>query len=375
MTRKRGNGEGSIGFYGGRWIARATLPSGKRKAVYGKSRAEVARKLTALSRDRDAGLPSPNGQTTVGQYLGTWLEDSVRPRNRQSTYESYEGHVRNHLVPAFGGIKLTRLTPQHVERMMRLKAQEGLSPATITRIRATLRRALSRAEKHGLVQRNVAALADPPRVEPKAIEPMTTDEARVFLESIIGHRFEALFMLALATGLRRGELLGLLWNDVDLDGSRLYVRHALQRLNGNLEFVETKTPRSRRYVALAPTVVSQLQGLLRKQSEMRDAVGSDWNPLGLVFPSRQGTPLDGTNVTHTFQAALEEAGLPRMRFHDLRHACASFMLAQGASMRVIMEQLGHSQIGLTMNTYSHVMPEAMHDAAALMENILVVDDD
>ena len=369
MSSKRGNGEGSIGFYNGRWVARVSMPGGKRKAIYGRTRSEVSRKLAAVIRDRDAGLPATNDRMTVGQFLRAWLEDSVRPRNKPSTYQSYESHVRVHLVPEFGGFSLARLTPHDVEQMMSRQIKEGLSPATVSRVRATLRRALSQAEKKGLVRRNVAALAEPPKQRPSRIEPLKSRQAHVLLRAIRGHRFETLIALALATGLRQGELLGLLWDDVDLDAKRLYVRHALQRVQGEFVFIEPKTVRSRRYVALSPSVIEHLRTHQIAQGRLQESGGREWNLLGLVFPSQAGTPLDGPNVTHAFQAVVRQAGLPHMRFHDLRHACASFMLAQGASMRVIMEQLGHSQISMTMNTYSHVMPEAMHDAAALMESI------
>lgn len=372
MGQKRGNGEGSITQYRGRWIGRLTTTDGRRKAIYGATRSEVAQKLAAALRDRDAGLPTLNEQTTVAEFLARWLEQSVKSRNRPATVEGYASHVRVHLVPALGNVRLARLTPDDVERFMAKKLAGGLSASTVTRIRATLRRALSLALKQGLVARNVAALADPPRVKPRQFDSLTVEQARAFLEAVRGHRLEALFVVAIATGLRQGELLGLQWDDVDFEGQRLAVRRALQRLGGVATFVEPKTARSRRTIALPPVALAQL---LSQQARHAQTAGEykgegRWNPFGLVFPSVDGTPLDAPNVTHTFQKVLREAGLPRVRFHDLRHTCASLLLAQGANMRVIMEQLGHSQISLTMNTYSHVMPEAMQDAAERMERIL-----
>lgn len=372
MGTKRGNGEGSIGRYRGRWVARFSTADGKRKSIYGDTRVEVAQKLAAATRDRDAGLPTLNEQTTLAEFLARWLEQSVKSRNRPATVEAYASHVRVHLVPALGNVRLARLTPDDVERFMAKKLAGGLAASTVTRIRATLRRALSLALKQGLVARNVAALADPPRVKPTQFESLTVEQARTFLEAVRGHRLEALFVVAIATGLRQGELLGLQWDDVDFEGKRLAVRRALQRLGGVATFVEPKTARSRRTIALPPVALVQL---LAQQVRHTQAAGDHkgegrWNPFGLVFPSVDGTPLDAPNVTHTFQKVLREAGLPRVRFHDLRHTCASLLLAQGANMRVIMEQLGHSQISLTMNTYSHVMPEAMQDAAERMERIL-----
>jgi len=370
MGQKRGNGEGSIGQYKGRWVARLALADGRRKAVYGATRAEVAQKLAAAIRDRDAGLPSPNERTVLGDYLTVWLDRSVKPRNRPSTYQSYEGHVRLHLVPALGTVRLAQLTPQDVEKFMADKMDEGLTASTVTRIRATLRRALALALKQGLVYRNVAALADPPRVQAQQFEPLTIEQARAFLIAVRGHQFEALFVTALVTGLRRGELLGLQWSDIDLHSERLIVRHALQNVGGVPTLVDLKTPRSRRTIPLPPVAMAQLRAKKLQQDEARSRHGQPWNPMGLVFTTSRGTPLDGANASRAFQLVLRRAGLPRIRFHDLRHTCASLLLAQGTNMRVIMEQLGHSQISLTMNTYSHVMPEALQDAAERMEAVL-----
>lgn len=370
MPTKRGNGEGSIGLYKGRWTARLTLPDGRRKAIYGQTRAEVARKLAAAVRDRDVGLDVSPDKVTVAGYLHRWLEESVKPTNRPSTYLSYEGHVRMHLVPAFGSLRLSELTPQLVDGMMAKKLEAGLSPATVVRIRATLRRALNRAVKQGLVHRNVAALADPPKVTTKPVAPLTPAMAQDLLTAIRGHRLEALFVLALATGLRQGEMLGLQWSDIDLDVRRVIVRNALQRIDGKYVLVPPKTERSRRTLSLPTTTVKMLSEHRDRQKAERAVAGNDWFESNFVFTTDKGRPLDGVNVTHAFQRLVKAAGLPHMRFHELRHACASFLLAQGASMRLVMEQLGHSQIGLTMNTYSHIMPEALEEAASMMEQVL-----
>jgi len=370
MSTKRANGEGTIGQYKGRWVARIVLEDGKRKAFYGKSRAEVARKLSAAIRDRDAGLPSAPDNLNVGTYLAQWLEESVKPHNRPSTYKAYESHVRMHLAPAIGSVRLTRLTPQQVERLLAQKLEEGLSATTVNRVRATLRRALNRALKLGLVQRNVASLADAPTPKSKQIEPLTREQAATLLETIEGHRLEPLIVLALATGLRQGEILGLSWTDVDLDSGTLTVRKSLQRIDGERQLVEPKTDRSRRTLTIPSSALRLLRGHQDAQEELRRAAGDAWTDTGLVFTTSTGRPLDGPNVTRYFQRLVKAAGLPHMRFHDLRHACASFLLAEGASMRVVMEQLGHSQISMTMNTYSHVMPDALEEAAGLLETVI-----
>ncbi len=370
MSQKRGNGEGSIGQYRGRWVARYTLSNGRRRSVYGTTRAEAAQKLAAAIRNRDAGVPVLDERTTLGKFLVQWLELSVKGRNRPSTQRSYDGHVRVHLIPALGSIPLARLSPADIERFMAAKLAVGLTPSTVVRIRATLRRALTVAFRQGLIVRNVAAMTDPPRVQPRQFTPLSREQAQAFLEAIRGHRLEALFVVALTSGLRRGELLGLMWESVDFSQRRITVCQALQRIDGEWLLIEPKSTKSQRTLTLPPIAMELLRTQRDWQTTMQAAANESWNEMGLVFTSVAGTPLDGSNITRVFQRMLKEAELPRVRFHDLRHTCASLLLAQGTHMRVIMEQLGHSQIGLTMNTYSHVMPEALNDAADLMQEIL-----
>ena len=199
---------------------------------------------------------------------------------------------------------------------------------------------------------------------------LTPEQARAFLEAASGDRLEALYTVALAVGLRQGEALGLRWDDVDLEAGTLTVRHALQRVGGRLRLVEPKTRLSLRNIALPPMVVAALRAHRSRQLQERLWAGSRWQEHDYVFASTIGTPLDGTNVTHRLQAILLTAGLPRQRFHDLRHACASLLLALGVHPRVVMETLGHSQISLTMNTYGHVLPSLQRDAADRMDRLL-----
>ncbi len=179
-----------------------------------------------------------------------------------------------------------------------------------------------------------------------------------------------MYTVALALGLRQGEALGVRWEDVDLEAQTLRVRYALQRIDRKPTFVEPKTTRSRRTLPLPPSIVTALRAHRVRQLEERLLAGERWQDWNLVFASTVGTPLDGHNVTHRLQKHLERAGLPRQRFHDLRHCCASLLLAQGVHPRAVMEILGHSQIALTMDTYSHVMPAMLRDAANLMDGIL-----
>lgn len=299
-----------------------------------------------------------------------WLENS-RSSIRPSTYHGYETKVRVYIEPALGKIPLTRLQPQHVESFLtsaRRASGAKLSAQSLHHLRAILRTALNDAVKKGLVARNAAALANGPQVRRYEIRPLTAEEARKLLDAVKGDRLEALYSVAVALGLRQGEALGLHWADVDLKARTLRVRTALQRIKGEFRFVEPKSPRSWRTIALPDAVVQALQAHRDRQDEERKQEG--WQEHDLVFCAPNGTPLYGTNLTKIFQRLLKKAGLPRQRFHDLRHTCASLLLAQGVHPRVVMEVLGHSNITLTMNTYSHVIPDLQREAAAKMDAIL-----
>jgi integrase len=374
---RRGPNEGTIRERkDGRWEARLVVTGADgrrlRRSLLGRSRAEVREKLQAALRAEASGLLPAGERVTVGGFLEQWLRDSARPSVRPRTYASYASIVRIHLAPALGKTPLTRLSPQQVQAFLNAKSASGLSPRTVGYLRAVLRQALGQAERWGMVTRNAARLAEPPRIPRREITPLSPGEARLFLDAIRGDRLEALYIVALGLGLRQGEILGLAWGDVDLDSSTLTVRHALQRVEGALMLVEPKSATSRRAIALPILVRDALRAHRVRQRSERLLAGSRWHDdqRGLVFTTTVGTPMDGIAVTRRFQALLREAELPHQRFHDLRHACASLLLAQGVAPRVVMETLGHSQISLTLNTYSHVIPALGRAAADQMDAVL-----
>ncbi len=368
---KRANGEGSVWQRSdGRWVGAISLPGGKRKSFYAVTRREVQQKLVRAQNDAHTGLPIIGEKQTLAQFLDRWLSESVKATVRPRTYSSYSDLVRLHIKPALGKTPLARVTPQQIQSLLNSKLEQKLSPSTVKYIHAVLRRALGQALKWGLVSRNAAALVDPPRVRREEVNVMNPEQARGFLDSIKGHRLEALYSVALAVGLRQGEALGLRWDDVDLESGQVEVRKQLQRLDGEFRLVEPKTSKSRRTVDLPGFAIDTLRHHRVRQIEERLAAGADWEEWGLVFTTQRGTPLDAKNVTHRFQEFLSRNDLPRMRFHDLRHACASLLLAQGEQARVVMEILGHSQISMTMNTYSHVIPALRREAADRMDGLL-----
>lgn len=372
---RRRHGEGSIYQRGdGRWVGAVGLPDGTRKVVYGKTRVDVQNSVVDVLKKKKDGLPIRRDERqTLGQFVSQWLESVAKPSTRPSTYRGYEQKLRVHVLShRMAKLQLSQVTPQDVEAFLNEKHTAGQSAQSVQHLRAILRTALSTAVKWGFVGRNAAALAEGPRVVHREVQASTPEEARQLLEVVRGDRLEALYTVALAIGLRQGEVLGLRWKDVDLTGGSLSVRVALQRQTGTFELVEPKTAKSRRTIALPAVAITALQHHRERQEFEKKKMKDDpWlNDWDLVFTTAEGKPLHGTEVTHLFQRLLKEAGLPRQRFHDLRHACASLLLAQGEHPRVVMETLGHSTIALTMNTYSHVMPQLQREAAIKMDAML-----
>ena len=374
MTR-RANGEGSLTrLPDGRWQARVDLGivDGKRlrKAYFGKTRTEAVGKLRAALAEQARGVPLVAERQRLGPFLTQWLEDTAKPSVRPSTYRSYASYVHGHLVPGLGHVALAKLSPQDVQAFLNRKLAAGLAPRTVQLLRAILRRALGHALRWGLVARNVAALVEPPRAPSQEIQPLTPDQVHTLLAGMRGDRLEALYALAVATGLRQGELFGLRWADIDLERGQLSVHQALQRINGQLLMVEPKTKRARRTIVLPRLAQAALHGHRGRQLAERLQAGGAWPETGLVFTTRRGTPLDASNVTHAFQRVLQRCGLPRQRFHDLRHCCASLMLAQGLTLKDVMDTLGHSQVSLAANLYGHLYHEQRQEIAQRMDAVL-----
>ena len=374
--KKRGNSEGSIyRRKNGLWCAQYTVYTAKgrkRKTLYGKTRAEVAAELAKALSDREGGLVFDAGNLTLGDYLNRWLNDSVRDSVKQRTLQNYECVVRRHLAPALGRIKLKALTPVHVQGLYRSKLDSGLSAETVRLIHNTLHKALKQAVRWSLVPRNVTEAVQAPRPTKKEIQPLTLDQTRALLEEAHGDRLEALYVLAVTTGLREGELLGLRWQDVDLDRGTLRVCQQLTRTKEEgLSFTSPKGSRSRS-VRLTQSAVKALKSHRKRQLEERLRLAGLCQDTGLVFTSATDTPLDVGNLCNrSFKPLLGRAGLPpTVRFHDLRHTCATILLSRKTPPKVVQEMLGHSTIVQTMDTYSHVLPDMQDEAVSAMEGAL-----
>src|SRR5829696_5052933 len=369
---RRGNGEGSIsrrkdGLYMARYTVQ-TADGPRRRTIYGKkgeSREDVAAKPTKAMADRDGGITYDAGKLTVEEHLRRWLSDSVRDTVRRRTYERYESIVRVHLIPAIGRIKLKTLTPAHVRSLYRAKLDAGLAPRSVLHIHRTLSKALKQATDDGLIPRNVAGLVKPPRPLSEEIRPLDREQVHALFEaaSVSTDRLEALHVVAVTTGMRRREVQAIKWEDLDLEAGTLQVRRTLSEPKGGYIFEAPKSGKGRN-IRLTQRATVALREHRKRQLEERMEWGTLWQEHGLVFSSSVGTPMSGGNLNRAFKGTLQRAGLPKStRFHDLRHTCATLLLKQGVNPKFVQELLGHADISLTLNVYSHVLPD-MGDAAA-----------
>jgi integrase len=378
-SRRRGRNEGSIFQRAdGRWCAQLDLgwQNGRRarKYIYGATAAAVRDSLLTARTDKSKGLPVAIERQTVSQFLQRWLEDAVKPSVRPLTHEQYCQHVKLYLGPLLGHNRLDKLAPHHVRAFLKRKLEDGLAPRTVELSLVILRKALGQAVNDGVLARNAAKLVDGPRVQRFEGQTLSPQEARTFLDAAAGERHEALYAAALVIGLRMGEALGLRWEDINLERRTLTVNRILERIGrgtgSTLQFVEPKTSRSRRTVTLPELAARALRAHRVRQLEERLAAGPHWRDFGLVFPTTIGTPLEPHSLHDDFKRILTKAGLPEIRFHDLRHSAASLMLAQGIPLRSIQEILGHSSISLTANLYAHVGEQLKREAADAMDKIL-----
>lgn len=375
MPSKRGNSEGSLTKRpDGRWEARITLSDGSRKSFYAKTRQEAARRLAAAMRDRDQGLPITGERQTVTQFLSVWLE-TIKPTVGVATWKRYEEIVRIHLAPSIGAHSLAKLSPQSVQTLYSAKLEAGLSTTTVHHIHAVLHLALESAVSLDLVARNVSERVTVPKMGRHEMEVLSPEQSRTLLTAINGDELEALYVLALTTGMRQGELLALKWRDIDLDTGWLRIHTTVRKLHGRFIYAPPKTKRSRRAVALTAMAVESLKQHRVRQARAKALVGPAWQENDLVFADAVGGPLEGRHMLrHYFRPLLERAGLPSIRFHDLRHTTATLLLAQGVHPKVVSEMLGHTTIGITLDTYSHVLPQMQRDAATTLDRLLSRDE-
>jgi integrase len=332
--------------------------------------------VEVLGRVNDRTVVEP-ARATTASYLAEWL-DGMRARLRPSTWESYRMNIQRHITPHLGDVPLQNLTADAINSTYgqlhekgRVDGKGGLSPRSIRYVHVILHHALRDAVRRNRVPRNVADLADPPRSAPghEKIRVWDLEQAQAFLAHVAEDRYVAAWVLALTTGMRRGELLGLRWSDVDLELARISVQQTLTAVHGKLATSSPKTPRSRRAMALDPSTSTALQLHRHRQLEEQLALGIR-PEHNLVFTREDGSPVHPDRFSKWFDAHARAAGLPRIRFHDVRHTAATLMLAEGTHAKIVSERLGHASIAITLDTYSHVLPSLQAEVAVKMGRAL-----
>ncbi len=374
--RRRGRGEGSIYRRpDGSWCGILTVgwsPEGKqvRRYVYRAGRAAVVEAVDKLRADLRSGLHIDTPRMTLGEFLSRWLDDTVRVAVRPSTYARHKDFIRLYIAPHLGGVPLSRVTPMHIQSLLADLERAQKSPRLRQMVRSTLHAALNRAVKWDLIPRNPCDAVEKPRAPRPEMKTLTKQEVDVFLQAAQEDRLYALYVLAVTTGMRQGELFGLQWSDVDLKTCTLSVR---RQLTQSMTFVEPKTKKACRQILLPQVAVTALQThrkqMLAQQARLLAAgKRTEWNSLNLIFTDGEGNPLRASNfLRRSFFPLLKKAGTKRVRFHDLRHTAATLLLQQNIHPKIVQELLGHSTVGQTLDTYSHVTPTLQKEAATKMD--------
>ncbi|GGT22007.1 site-specific integrase [Streptomyces kurssanovii] len=339
-----------------------------RKFAYGKTWAECDAKRRELLDKVDQGVPVPTRSAKLSEWLPYWLDNVIKPRRKLSTYDKYEAHVRLYLVPMIGSKRLESLGTADVRRFL-VQLENKTTAATAKESHRVLRTALTAACRDELVTRNVASLVEPPRAKSRELSPWSLDETLDFLAAARKDPLYAAFVLAIAMGLRRGEIIGLRWADVDLDKRVLYVRQQTQRRRGVL-YNDDPKGRRRRAVPLPAMCIAPLRWHRMRQTAAKLRAGESWDEGGYVFATRNGRPVEPRNVYRSFTRVADSAGLRVIRLHDARHGCATLLTAAGVAPRVVMEILGHSQISITMDVYTHVVQDTQREAISHMDRLL-----
>ncbi|MFF6877045.1 tyrosine-type recombinase/integrase [Streptomyces sp. NPDC012474] len=339
-----------------------------RKFAYGQTWAECDAKRRELLDKVDQGVPVPTKSAKLSDWLPYWLDNVIKPRRKLSTFDKYEAHVRLYLVPLLGAKRLESLGVADVRRFL-VRLEKETTAATAKESHRVLRSALSSACREELITRNVAKLVEPPRTDKPELHPWTLDETLDFLAASRKDPLYAAFVLAIAMGLRRGEIVGLRWSDLDLDNRVLYVRHQVQRRRGVLYDDDPKS-RRRRAVPLPALCIAPLRWHRLRQADARAKAGEKWPESDYVFATRTGRPVEPRNLYRSFTRVAESADLRVIRLHDARHGTATLLTAAGVAPRVVMEILGHSQISITMDVYTHVVQDTQREAMSHMDRLL-----
>jgi integrase len=363
-----------------------TRKNGKRETLFSRTlrgnKTDANKLLTEKLAELDKGFLVKDSKQTLNEYLGIWLESIAKPRLHSRTFGDYKDIVRLYLSDSLGNIKLGELKAFHIQKLYGDMQEGGLGPRRIRYAHSVLSSALKKAVQLDILPRNVASLVQLPKQTRREMDTLTKEECGMFLKAAEGERLSALFSFAIATGTRPEEYLALQWKDVDLEKGTAIIRRALitNRTGGGWYFNEPKTKQSRRTIPLPVSVLKELKAYRRRQGEERLKLGSAWSDFDLVFPSEVGTPLNPSRCTKVLKRVLIKAGIrtfmkdgkinSSFRLYDLRHTCATLLLSAGINPKVVSERLGHATITLTLDVYSHVLPNMQKDATNQLEKMI-----
>lgn len=396
MAKKRGNGEGTITKRpDGRYMGQLSLTDPatgkrKRKTVYGKTKKEVMEKINKIKYELQTGIYTGENDITIKDWVLTWLNEYKKNSLKKGTYTNYHTYTNNHIIPNIGDVKIQDLRADHIQSMYNKLLEsgrknpskiqsKGLSPTTIKRIHIIINASLKQALKNGLINKNVAEAVTVPKQIKQEIQPLLKEEIQKFLEVAKEDRLYAAFLLECGTGLRRGELLGLKWEDIDFKKRTLRVRRSLviqyyvnaaeEGKSTAVEFETPKTDKSKRTISIPLNIIKELIIHRRKQNEEKLMQGKYYNNEDLLFCNINGTRYHPITLTSRFKRMLKKAGVKDARFHDLRHSVATLLLEENVHPKVVREVLGHSTITTTLDIYSHVSLDKKEEAAAKLNII------
>lgn len=370
MAKKRGNNEGTIYKRpNGTWSVQATV-QGRRISRSFKTQRECQEWLKKIVKQIDDGMTYNSSKVRLDEYLADWLT-SCKISIRQNTWIHYEQLNRCYITPRIGNIRLTDLKTVHIQRFYNQMIEEGVGIPTIQKIHAVLHRALEQAVKASIISRNPASYAQPPKKSITEMDILSESQVSQLLVAAKGHRLEALFHLAVISGAREMELLGLKWNDVDWIQRTIKVERQLVRPRGEgVKFSSPKTRHGRRVITLGQKSIEILRSHYDRQQEERLSAKENWKEHGLIFTTSNGTPIHPRNLLRDFKKVLKNAGLPDIRFHDLRHTSASLLLSQGIPVIEVSRRLGHSRASLTLDVYGHLIPGMQSQVAELIDELV-----
>jgi len=360
VAKRRARGEGSIFKEGttGYWCAEISLPNGKRKKKRSKSQTVVMDWLLDQRKLLKTNLLLPDDKILYRDFLDRFLKEVAEPTLKPKTVYSYEWLIRLHIKPNLGHLPITKIRPDHLQTLYAEKLSDGLSKRSVQHMHAVIRRSLNQALRWGLIYQNPTSRVTAPTPDKRPHATLTADQAKHLLESSKSYRLYPVYVLAITTGMRMGEILGLRWEDVRFEAGSLSVNQTIQLYKGKPLLGEPKTAASRRTISLTKLALEALNDIERSE--------------GLVFRTKNGTPYNPRNVGRDFEKALARAGLARIRFHDLRHTAATLLLKENVHPKIVQEMLGHSSISLTLDTYSHILPDIQKEATEKMDKLFEV---